>query len=90
MNPERMVPEKKEQLKVYKTAEAEVSRDDILERAALILSDNPKYPDDRGEQANILWARKAIREALKEKGVTYFHNLEKQISEDAPEVLGLI
>lgn len=71
--------------------ELKLNRDDILEEAALALDNDPSFPDSRGEKADHLRAKRAIRDALKKHGARdYFSDgLEKQIDSDAYEVLDL-
>jgi hypothetical protein len=67
------------------------NRDDVLEAAALILEKDPKFPDSRGEMVNQVRAKRAIREFLINRGARDYFNeeQEKQIGEDAREVLDL-
>jgi len=70
----------------------EISRDDVLEEAAIILSQTPGFPDQRGEPVNHLKAKQAIREVLKNHGSLGFSvsQLERQMDIDAYEVLELL
>jgi len=67
----------------------EIDRDDIIQEAALILEKDPEFPDARGERADLLRAKRAIREALKSRGNYFSHELESQIGGDAGAVLDL-
>lgn len=75
----------------YIIGSMELDRDDILEKAALTLEGNPKFPDSRGEKANHLKAKQAIRDALRKAGAKDYslEDLERQIDTDAYEVLDL-
>jgi hypothetical protein len=66
----------------------ELNRDDVLEEAALVLDNDPDFPDTRGEKADHLRAKRAIRDAIKKHG-TLDDKFEKQIDSDAYEVLDL-
>ncbi|MDD5731645.1 MAG: hypothetical protein PHU42_02025 [Patescibacteria group bacterium] len=74
-----------------KFREIKLSRDDVLQEAAMILHNDHQFPDSRGKEYDYLRAKRAIRDALKEHGAaTYFGgNLEAQISSDAYIVLDL-
>ena len=67
-----------------------IPRDDVMQEAALLLEEDPKFPDPRGETVNHVRAKMAIREVLKNHGADYFNEeLEKQIGRDAYGVLDL-
>lgn len=78
--------------KFYTMGDVKLQRDDILEAAALRLENDSQFPDARGEQANLLRAKRAIREALRTQGMNDYSvdRLESQISNDAYEVLDLL
>jgi len=88
---QRPHPRETEQETKYIIGDLKLDRDDILEEAALSLENDPKFPDPRGEKANHLRAKQAIRETLRKNGAKddSLEDLEKQISNDAYEVLNL-
>lgn len=66
--------------------------DDVIEKAALYLERNDKFPDERGQKANELWASKAIHEVLRQYNPDMFFSseLEKQIKETRQDVLDMM
>ena len=68
-----------------------ISRDDILQEAALILESNPRFPNLNNKQADHLRARQALREVLKKHGAQndVIEKLEEQIRTEADAILDL-
>ena len=69
----------------------ELDREDVLVQAAKLLEEDVEFPDSRGERADHLRAKRAIRRVLDGHGPQNqsSRELDQQIDRDAYEVLDL-